>query len=687
MDFFERQDKARHKTKWLVFYFVLAVVLTIGAIYLALAAIFLHSRYTPETLAWLWEPNLFLGVAVATLLIVAAGSLHKIVELRRGGGAVALSLGGFPLDASTTNPDERKLLNVVEEMALASGTPVPDVYVLRGQPGINAFAAGRTPTDAVIGVTQGCMKLLTRDELQGVIAHEFSHILNGDMRLNLRLMGVVHGILCVAIIGRVILEISMRGSRRLGARGRGGNPLPLIGLVLLVIGYIGVFFARLIKSAISRQREFLADAAAVQFTRLPEGLAGALKKIGGLPFGARVTAPVAEEASHMFFGNALGDSWLGLMSTHPPLVERIRAIEPNFDGRFPVVAVETAPVAEPLLGRKPARRGRFGSLTPLPFGQAAQPAPAILAAALLPQVGRPAPEHLRYAAGLRAALPEALVTATRDSLGATALVYSFLVSRKEALRAKQSQYLAEHVSTAVDQETTRLIPAAADLPPGAKLALVDLALPALRRLSPAQHQQFVATVKWLVESDQQIDLFEYTLQKIALRHLAPHFEPARQPVVQYYALRPLARESAILLSILAHVGHEEAARKEAAFRTGAQALNLTEPDAFLMDMAECNLPQVDAALTRLNLAAPSIKRGVLNACALVVAADGLIQEKEAELLRAIADTLDCPIPPFIHLRETESQGAPQGDASAPPTAPPEPPQARQGAAPSPSAVA
>jgi Zn-dependent protease with chaperone function len=659
MDFFERQDKARHKTKWLVLYFVLAVALTIGAIYLALAAILLHGRYTPETLAWLWEPNLFWGVAGATLLIIAAGSLYKIIELRRGGAAVALSLGGIPLEAGTTNPDERKLLNVVEEMALASGTPVPDVYVLRGERGINAFAAGRTPADAVIGVTEGCMKLLTRDELQGVIAHEFSHILNGDMRLNLRLMGVVHGILCVAIIGRVILEISARGSRRLGARGggRGGNPLPLIGLVLLVIGYIGVFFARLIKSAISRQREFLADAAAVQFTRLPEGLAGALKKIGGLSLGSRVTAPVAEEASHMFFGDALGEAWLGLMSTHPPLVERIRAIEPNFDGRFTPVVSEAPPAPERFLGRPAGRQRGFGGLSRLPFGQGAQPAPAILAAALLPQVGRPAPEHLRYAAGLRAALPEALVEATRDSLGATALVYGLLLGGEETLRARQLQYLAEHVSSAVGQETTRLVPAAADLPPGAKLALVDLALPALRRLSPAQYQQFVATVKWLVESDQQIDLFEYTLQKVALRHLAPHFEPPRKPVAQYYALRPLARECAVLLSILAHVGHDEARRKETAFLTGAQALNLTGPEAFLLDLAECNLAQVDAALTRLNQAAPALKRGVLNACALVVAADGLIQEKEAELLRAIADTLDCPIPPFIHLRETEGQGA------------------------------
>ena len=241
-------------------------------------------------------------------------------------------LGGRLVNPAQPDPDERKLLNVVEEMAIASGIPVPQVYVLPEEKGINAFAAGHSTSDAVVAVTQGALRLLTRDELQGVIGHEFSHILNGDMRLNLRLMGLIFGILCLAVIGRVLLHV--RGG------GKDKNPLPLLGLVLVLMGWVGVFFGRLIQAAVSRQREFLADASAVQFTRNPAGLAGALKKIGGLSYGSKLKNAHAGEASHMFFGNGMGGSFLGLMETHPPLAERILALEPDFDGEFPRTVLE-----------------------------------------------------------------------------------------------------------------------------------------------------------------------------------------------------------------------------------------------------------------------------------------------------------------------------------------------------------
>ena len=285
MDFFQQQDKAHRKTKWLVIYFAMAVVAMIAAIYVAVLLIFSgvqahqeRSDYGQEQPQFsVWNPQIFFGVSIATLAIIGIGSLYKTSSLAAGGSAVSEMMGGRLLSPNTTDPDERKLLNVVEEMAIASGVPVPQVYVMDAEDGINAFAAGHKPGDATVTVTRGCMKLLSRDELQGVIGHEFSHILNGDMRLNLRLMGIIFGILCLAIIGRVLLQTS-RG----GGRGRGQNPLPLLGLVLLLIGYIGVFFGRLIQAAVSRQREFLADASSVQFTRNPGGITGALKKIGGL---------------------------------------------------------------------------------------------------------------------------------------------------------------------------------------------------------------------------------------------------------------------------------------------------------------------------------------------------------------------------------------------------------------------
>src|SRR5262249_2273093 len=195
-------------------------------------------------------------------------------------------------------PDLRKLLNVVEEMSIASGVPMPEVYLMPDEKGINAFAAGTAPDNAVIGVTEGCVRHLKRDELQGVIGHEFSHILNGDMRLNMRLIGVVFGLLCIMLVGRVMLDAFIRGGSPRSSSARNANPPPifLLAIGLIVIGWPGAFFGRLIQAAVSRQREFLADASAVQFTRNPLGLAGALKKIGGLAYGSRLDSAHAAEA-------------------------------------------------------------------------------------------------------------------------------------------------------------------------------------------------------------------------------------------------------------------------------------------------------------------------------------------------------------------------------------------------------
>ena len=326
MDFFDRQDKARRSTKLLVFYFVTGVVLLIVTLYIAVTLIFFgvssrtHRGYRNpyevsegQQQASLWNPKLFLGVAVGTLAIIGIGSAFKTMELSQGGSVVASMMGGRLINSNTADPDERKLVNVVEEMALASGVPVPKIYVMDNERGINAFAAGHTTSDAVVAVTRGCMQLLSRDELQGVIGHEFSHILNGDMRLNLRLMGIIFGIICLAVIGRVLLYARGGGQDR--------NALPLLGLALIIIGGVGVFFGQLIQAAVSRQREFLADASSVQFTRNPAGLAGALKKIGGLAYGSKISNAHAGEAWHMFFGNGLGNS-LVRPHGHAPAVDR-----------------------------------------------------------------------------------------------------------------------------------------------------------------------------------------------------------------------------------------------------------------------------------------------------------------------------------------------------------------------------
>jgi Zn-dependent protease with chaperone function len=337
MDFSALQEKARTNSSLLVIYFIIAIVCIIAAVYgigvlLAYYAQAPSPSDEPPPALALWNPTVFLYAAVGTVVVVLGGWLYKAAALSAGGSAVAESLGGRLLDDSPTSPHERQLRNVVEEMSIASGVPMPRIYVLDDE-GINAFAAGHSPSDAAIAVTHGCLTTLSRDELQGVLGHEFSHLLNGDMRLNLRLMGIIFGILSLTVIGRILLF-----SRSGDSRGR--NPMVLFGIALVVIGAIGALFARVIQAALSRQRESLADASSVQFTRNPAGLSSALQKIGAI--GSRIDSPHASEASHMFFANGISAPLLGMLATHPPLADRIRAIDPGWDGQFKQLGTATA---------------------------------------------------------------------------------------------------------------------------------------------------------------------------------------------------------------------------------------------------------------------------------------------------------------------------------------------------------
>ncbi|HEX7618255.1 MAG TPA: M48 family metalloprotease [Verrucomicrobiae bacterium] len=652
MDFFAQQDKTRRKTKLLVFYFAAAVAALIVAVYFASLVIFAgaqahNHRYGEQPQFALWNPQLFLGVAVGVLAVILIGSAYKTMALAQGGRVVSEMMGGRLVNPNSNDPDERKLLNIVEEMAIASGVPVPQVYVMDEENGINAFAAGHKPGDATITVTRGCMKILSRDELQGVIGHEFSHILNGDMRLNLRLMGIIFGILCLAIIGRVLLQTA-RG----GGRGRGQNPLPLLGLVLLLVGYIGVFFGRLIQAAVSRQREFLADASSVQFTRNPGGITGALKKIGGLgETGSRLSHAHAEELSHMFFGNGISEPFIGLLETHPPLSDRIRVFDPNFDGKFPYVRYDgrDRPPGDISKPKRQPMPNIFGSVLGgaiLASDEAERP-PVIRTHSVLPNLGNPTPLHLKYAAQLRDSLPETVKAAAREPLDAVALIYAMLLSPDESQRASQLAELAKRVDPAIAQKTGALFPDVSPAAAHAHLPMVNLALGTLRHLTAEQYKQFSQTLEWLIESDGKIELFEFVLQKIILHHLGPQFGGTRPPTVQYYTLKPLVPDCAVVLSALANVGNGDATEIQKAFEQGAPYLRAPDGDWGLLPREQCGVTQIDAALDRLAQAVPIIKKNLLEACIHTVGADGVILEAEAELLRAISDTLDCPMPPFV----------------------------------------
>jgi Zn-dependent protease with chaperone function len=658
MDFFQQQDRARKKTKLLVFYFAIAVAALIVAVYFASLVIFSgvqsqqHHHFGDQPQFELWNPQLFLGVALGVLAVVLIGSTYKTLALAQGGSVVSEMMGGRPIAPNSNDPDERKLLNVVEEMAIASGVPVPQVYVMDEEDGINAFAAGHKPGDATITVTRGCMKILSRDELQGVIGHEFSHILNGDMRLNLRLMGTIFGILCLAIVGRILLQTA-RG----GGRSRGQNPLPILGLALLLIGYIGVFFGRLIQAAVSRQREFLADASSVQFTRNPGGITGALKKIGGLgETGSRLSHAHSEELSHMFFGNGVSEPFIGLLETHPPLTDRIRAFDPNFDGKFPEVRFDDSDesggkISKPKRAPMPNLFGGVLGGTILASGGMDEP-PVIKTHRVLPNIGNPTPLHLKYAEDLHAALPEDIKAAAREPLDSAALIYALLLSADERERANQIAEIGKRFSPPVSERTAALFPDVSKIAAHVHLPIINLALGGLRQLSADQFQTFSQTLQWLIESDGKVELFEFVLQKIVLRHLDSQFNGPQKSVVQFYSIKPLVPDCAVLISALANVGSGDAAEIEKAFEAGAPYLRApNDADLNLLSKEKCGVKEIDAALNRLAQAAPQIKKNLIEACVHTVSADGVIQEAEAELLRAISDTLDCPMPPLVGMAE------------------------------------
>ena len=650
MDFFEEQAEARRRTVRLALLFAVAVAGIVTAVY-ALSLAFYTAvasdapgvfyiagqmeRVAPPTLSW-WNPSVFLFACASSGLIIGLGALYKTAQLRDGGPAVALSLGGRRVDPDSTKLEERRLLNVVEEMAIASGVPVPEVYVLDREPGINAFAAGNTTSDAVIGVTHGTLHVLRRQELQGVVAHELSHILNGDSRINMRAIGLLHGIFLLALIGRFLLRSSS------GSGKKEGGAIVLTGLGLLLIGSIGVFFGRMLQSAISRQRELLADASAVQFTRDTDGLVGALKKIGGAPSHSYLGTPKADEASHIFFSEAIKRLRLfaGLFRTHPPLSDRIRKLQPQWDGEFPEVELPEISAGMSTPPDPPAEEA-------LAF---AEPPTEESVSQSIEHIGSPRPEQIAFARSLHAALPDSWRHAIHQPPMAQAMVFGLLLAQDEVLRGSELVELAEQTDPQTADLTLRFHSEAVGLSSAQKIALIDLMMPTLRGLSIEEYHRFRAAVDVLMQSDRYIDLFEYTLSRMLQRHLARFFDGAGPTPVRYRSLKRLLPDARVLLSALARVGsraEEDAAR---AFRHGAQVLPLRDQHATILPLAEATLQAIDHALLRFDAATPTLKRSLMLAAAATIMADDQVTDRESELIRAIGDGLDCPVPPFVQSR-------------------------------------
>jgi Zn-dependent protease with chaperone function len=622
MDFFEHQDVARRQTGRLVLLFTLAVALLIVAAYLVVAGVIVWSD--AHRFRSVWDPQLLAAVGLGTLAVVSGGCLYKLAQLRGGGAAIAEHLGGTLLNAGNSDARGRMLLNIVDEMALASGLRSPVVYLLRDEGGINAFAAGWTAEDAVIGVTRGALERLDRDQLQGVIAHEFSHILNGDMRLNLRLVGLLHGILVLGLVGYTVLR-SMR-VRRIGGSRKGGGAVAAvlaIALGLIIVGFGGTLLGNLIQAAVCRQREFLADASAVQFTRNPGGIAGALKVIGSSGAGSELTSPQAGEARHMVFARGQKASLASPFATHPPLAERIRRIDPQWDGSFApaAVAVRAAPAAPPP-------------------GGATRTAGVLDPQRVVGLVGQLSAARLAEAGSALAELPPVVADAIGEPYGARAVVCSLILSLDASTQARQWELLAE-AEPGLRDEVRRLRPSVVDLGTRWRLPLVDLCVAPLRALTPAQWEAFRALLDALIEADRRVELFEWSLRRILLRVTPVQARPAR-PAPPVQDLRAVRDECALLLSSLARAGGTS---PQAAFDVAARALPLS--GLALLPEDRCAPERLDAALDALSALVPLRKRELIAACAAGVLADERVSVEEAECFRAVADALGCPVPPDV----------------------------------------
>jgi Zn-dependent protease with chaperone function len=643
MNFFDYQDRARQWTRWLVALYALAVVAMVLAIYGAvwLGLTQLHQDELEAAAPPLWQPLLFCFTTLATLAILLGGTLYKVLALQGGGAVVARLLGGTPVDPATADAGEQRLRNVVEEMAIASGTPVPQIFVLADEDGINAFAAGLCAQDAAVAVTRGALRTLTRDELQGVVAHEFSHILNADMRLNVRLMGILHGILLIALTGYALMRVL--GHVRLGRNNKGGGlvmVLFLLGLAVMVIGYIGVFFANLIRAAIGREREYLADASAVQFTRNPQGLAGALKKIAARELGGRVAAASAVEASHFFIAAPGVASWLNFLDTHPPLQERIRRLDPAFAG-------DLQTVRRALVDGESASRPATAAARPPPL-VALPPALASSRTAvscLAERVGAPDFQGVVYAAALLQAIPAECRTATQTVVGSMAVLYAMTLSRQPAVRQRQMARLAAGAPANVYARLVFFDVACAAMPAACRLPLADLAIGTLRALDAAGYVAFRENLHAMVLADDEVDVFEFALLHLVARRLDRHFNLAQAPRARYADLAEVPRSLVCIFSLLAWNGTAEAGAAAAAYAAGWAALG-QDPGGALQASREIRFHELEEHLDRLAEVTSACKEQLLMACTAVVATDGFTTLHEAETLRAIADALDCPVPPF-----------------------------------------
>mgnify|MGYP005844380571 CR=1 FL=1 len=652
--FFQRQANARRNTSLLIVLFLIAVTLITLAV--CLVGYFVTRSETSHFAFQDWLQSTHgLYTALAVIAVIGIGSLVRWIDLAGGGHRVANMVGARAIDPATRDSDERRLRNIVEEMAIASGISVPDVYVMDQETGINAFVAGYTPGQAVMVVTHGTLTHLSRDELQGVVAHEFSHILNGDMRMNVRLIAILAGILMIGQIGSFLVQLGFTGSRRYSSRDRRGQAaFAVIGLALLVIGYIGVFFGRLIQAAVSRQREMLADASSVQFTRNPEGIAGALFKIG-MKSGYLDTTTHASDMNHMCFSESARMKLSSFLASHPPIPERIEAIGPGMMARLrsrhrdsqPAASLRAVDVSRqaPLQGTagftgnatNPVSGTTGGSTSPISGSGGSPPLSA--------SVGTTGSASEDYAQTLLRHLPSTFRGLLYTRAGAIQLCYALLVCERsqEDQSLHLSQINTESVFTPNSDLLKKLLRPLSLLGPGVRLPALELAMPALRKLDPDEREKLLKACETLIKADQRLSLFELTMISFLRKHLAG--DAGKVVPVRYRSYRAVQTQLQVVFSLLARLGADSPERQQALLEEAMAGFHSGTQSVRLMDRIA--LKQLHKSLGHLNQLSPLLKPGIIDACCHCVLSDGEIKPREYDLIRLIADQLDCPMPPLV----------------------------------------
>lgn len=661
MNFFEHQDEARKSTKRLVTLFSLAVfsivvitnLVLLTALWFFDASIVKNQTQANERIDHVWQQSDWLTffltyfdlqvvawVSLLVLGVIAFVILFERSKLAGGGKVIAERLGGKKISMDTQNFHERIILNVVEEMSIASGIAVPPVYLLP-EKSINAFAAGFETGDAVIGISWGAIENLSRDELQGVVAHEFSHIFNGDMRLNINLIAVLAGIMFIGHAGWFFVRGSGSGRRRSNREISGG--LAVVGLALVLLGTLGTFFGNLIKAAVSRQREFLADASAVQFTRNPEGIAGALKKIGGSMYGSRLMASHAQEMSHLFFSDALKHMSVGFssfMATHPPLEERIRRIQPRWDGKF----IPLKPGQKQFIDDASAAENisSFSGASSVEAVETVHAGMENLSSAV-ESVGQASPESYQQADHFLQTLDAKLQAALRETQSAKAFIYLLLINEAPDHGQQQLAYLKQQESPVVNKYLESLSQAISELPKFERINLIELSIPALKEMGKEEYDTFVSHIVFLVKLDKQIDLFEWLLHSLLIHYLKGHFYKVEVKKPKYRNLSRLRNECKFLLSYTTYAGKQNQHESyQEIFSKGFDVLELGNTAITPQDQLQ--LTDLNKAMFHFSHLFPLVKPRLLKACATCIQADGHVGIEQYELLRVIAALLDCPMP-------------------------------------------